>query len=376
MKLSVKKILTIEIIMLITILSVFFVPYLFEKERYIVFLLLVGVATYFSVGFDFSRHRKEKDVLKSLIIYLAFFFLLSYLSGVFIGFNRTIYSFGLTNLVNNIGPTVVLVLLSEILRYQFIKKSNRDKKIVILTTIVFILLDVSIAFTYYNLSVQAQLYEFMGLIVLCGIAKNILATIMTLKCDYTIPIVYRLVMELYEFIIPIIPGFGPYIKSVLMIIYPTILTFLFYDGDKIKLKQKPVDIEKNKAVFIVVIVVLLMIVGLNSGFFKYQSLVIGSDSMKTYISKGDVVLIRKMSKEEQMNLKKGDILAFNNGSKIIVHRIYKAIKKKDDIYFITKGDNNNQADQGVVEPGNVVGKVILRIKKVGLPSIWLSELFN
>ena len=116
MKLSVKKILTIEIIMLITILSVFFVPYLFEKERYIVFLLLVGVATYFSVGFDFSRHRKEKDVLKSLIIYLAFFFLLSYLSGVFIGFNRTIYSFGLTNLVNNIGPTVVLVLLSEILR--------------------------------------------------------------------------------------------------------------------------------------------------------------------------------------------------------------------------------------------------------------------
>ena len=69
-------------------------------------------------------------------------------------------------------------------------------------------------------------------------------------------------------------------------------------------------------------------------------------------------------------------MAFNNGSKIIVHRIYKIIKKKDDIYFITKGDNNNQADQGVVEPGSVVGKAILRIKKVGLPSIWLNELFN
>ena len=376
MKTSVKKILTIEIIMLITILSVFFVPYLFEKERYIVFLFLVGIATYFSVGFVFHRHKKEKDILKSLIIYLLVFFILSYLAGLFIGFNTTIYSFGLTNLVNNIGPTAILIIFSEILRYQFVKKTNGDKKVVILSAIIFTLLDVGIAFTYYDLHVQSQLYEFMGLIVLCGIAKNILFTVMALKYDYIIPITYRLVMELYEFIIPIIPGFGPYVKSVLMIIYPVILTFVLYDGDKIKIKQKPVDMEKYKVPFIVITIVLLIIVGLNSGFFKYQSLVIGSDSMKKYISKGDVVLIRKMSKEEQFELKKGDVLAFNNGSKIIVHRIYKIIKKKDDIYFITKGDNNNQADQGVVEPGSVVGKAILRIKKVGLPSIWLNELFN
>ena len=65
MKTSVKKILTIEITMLITILTGFFVPYLFEKERYIIFLLLIGVATYLAVGLDFSRHRNEKETLKS-----------------------------------------------------------------------------------------------------------------------------------------------------------------------------------------------------------------------------------------------------------------------------------------------------------------------
>ena len=78
MKTSVKKILTIEIIMLITILTGFFVPYLFEEERYIIYLLLMGVATYFAVGLDFGRHKNEKETLKSLIICLMLFFVLSY----------------------------------------------------------------------------------------------------------------------------------------------------------------------------------------------------------------------------------------------------------------------------------------------------------
>ena len=376
MKTSVKKILTIEIIMLITILSGFFIPYLFEDERYVIFLLVIGVATYFTVGLDFSRHKRQKDALKSVLIYLLVFFMLSYLAGLFIGFNTTIYSFGLTNLANNIAPTVVLIVLTEILRYQFIKKSNKNKIVVILSAIIFTCVDICIANTYYNLAVQNQLYEFVGLIVMCGITKNVLMTVMVLRYDYTISITYRLVMELYEFLIPIIPGFGPYVKSVVMIVYPVILTFLMYKGDRIKLNDKPEQKARFRPVFISITIILFILVALNSGFFKYQTLVIGSDSMKTYISKGDVVLINKIDEESRKELKKGDVIAFKQSSKIIVHRIYKTIKRNNDMYFITKGDNNSQADQGVVEPGDFVGKVILRVKKVGLPSIWLNEMFK
>lgn len=376
MKTSVKKILTIEIIMLITILSGFFVPYLFENERYVIFLLIVGIATYFAVGLDFSRHRKEKDALKTVLICLLIFFMLSYLAGLFIGFNRTIYSFGLTNLANNIAPTIVLIFLTEILRYQFIKKSNKNKIVVILSAIIFTGIDICIANTYYNLAVQNQLYEFVGLIIMCGITKNILMTVMALRYDYVVPITYRLVMDLYEFLIPIIPGFGPYVKSVVMIVYPIILTFLMYKGDKIFVKEKPEQKTKHNVAFIIVTVILLILVALNSGFFKYQTLVVGSNSMKPYISRGDVVLVDKIDTEEHKNLKKGDILAFKQHSKIIVHRIYKIIQRGDNVYFVTKGDNNNQADQGIIEPGDVVGKVLLKVKKIGLPSIWLNDLFK
>jgi signal peptidase len=376
MKTSVKKILTIEIIMLITILTGFFIPYLFEEQRYMVFLLLAGVATYFAVGFDFRRDKNEKETLKSLVIYLMLFFIASYLFGLFIGFNKTIYSFGLTNLANNIVPTILLILTTEILRYQFIKKSNKNKLVIILSVIIFTGIDICIANTFYNYSVQTQLYEFIGLIVICGITKNILMTVMDMKYDYVVPLAYRLVMDLYEFIVPIVPGFGPYFKSIVMIIFPSILTFVMYKGDEIKTNPKPMELTKNKIAITIVTIVLVFIILLNTGFFKYRTLVIGSDSMKPYISKGDVVLIRKTTAEEQQEFKKGDILAFNSGSKIIVHRIYKIIEKKGNMYFITKGDNNNQVDQGVVESGNVVGKVLLRIKKIGLPSIWLDELFK
>ena len=376
MKTSVKKILTIEIIMLITILTGFFVPYLFEKERYIVFLLLIGVATYFAVGLDFRRYKNEKDTLKTLLICLMLFFIFSYLFGLFIGFNKTIYSFGLTNLANNIAPTTVSLLVCEILRYQFIKKSNKNKLVIVLSIIIFSAIEICVANTYYNLTVQSQLYEFIGLIIICGITKNILLSVMAAKYDYVIPIVYRLVMDLYEFIVPIVPGFGHYFKSVVMIIFPTLLTIIMYRGDGIKINPKPSEVSRPKIGITIVTIILLFIVLLNTGFFKYRTLVIGSDSMKQYIAKGDVVLVRKTSPEEVKELKKGDIIAFNTTSKIVVHRIYKIIEKKDSLYFVTKGDNNNQIDQGIVEPNNLVGKVILRIKKVGLPSIWLDELFQ
>lgn len=376
MKTSVKKILTIEIVMLITIITGFFIPYLFENERYVIILLVTLGATYFTVGLDFKQNIKSREIIKTLLIYLMIFFIFSYLSGLFIGFNRTIYSFGLTNLANNIAPTIVTIMLCEILRYEFIKKTNKHKIVVILSGIIFTLIDICIAFTYYNLGVQSQLYEFAGLIVMCGITKNILLTVMSLKYDYVVPITYRLIMELYEFIIPIVPGFGPYVKSVIMIIYPIILTFVMYKGEKLKLNGKPKDLDKHKITFIVVTTILLIIVALNSGFFTYQTLVVGSNSMKPDISKGDVVLIHKVDGEDKNTIKKNDILAFRSGSKIIVHRVYKTIKKADGVYYVTKGDNNNQADQGVVTPNDVMGKVLFKIKKIGLPSIWLNEMFK
>ena len=376
MKNSTKKALVILSIMFIVIVANFFEPILFKDYKYLIFLLLCGIAVYFSIGIDINKSIKQKNILKNILIYLLFYFLISYLSGLFIGFNRTIYSYTLSNLLKNILPTVTIIVVSEILRFQIIKKTNNDRLVILLSYIVFLLLDICIGYYNYDLSIKEQAYEFIGLIVLASVSRNILMTIIDIKVDYEPAIIYRLIMELYIYLVPIVPGLGPYINSVVLIILPVILSFMIFNALRPNKISKPNEKKKKSVVYIIVLSILLVLVGLNSGFFKYQILVIGSNSMQTYMSRGDVILIEKLKGKELKELKEGDILVFRYDNKIIAHRIFEVIKKDNGNYFVTKGDNNSQVDNSVISEEKVIGTVKSRYKKIGLPSIWVSELFR
>lgn len=101
--------------------------------------------------------------------------------------------------------------------------------------------------------------------------------------------------------------------------------------------------------------------------------VIGSNSMNTYIYRGDVIIARRANSKEVKNIKKGEILVFRWNNKIISHRVYNVIKKDGKVYFKTKGDNNDQVDNNIAKEKDVIGTVSFRIKYIGLPSIWLRE---
>ena len=124
-----------------------------------------------------------------------------------------------------------------------------------------------------------------------------------------------------------------------------------------------------------IFVIVILVVMSNSGFFKIQNLTIGSNSMKPYMAKGDVIIIEKLKGKELEEFKKGDILVFRYDNKIISHRI-KNIIKRDGYYFVTKGDNNEQNDNNLVKEEDVIGIVRYRIKFIGLPSVWLKEMFS
>ena len=377
MKTSVKKIIALEVVMILVLIISFFLPFLFSDYKYLIFLLLAGTAVYFIVGIDITKGPRSGPIFKNLLIYLMILFLIMYLSGLFIGFNRTIYSFSVTNFIKNILPATVIILVCELLRYQFIQKSNNDRVVIILSYILFVLFDICVGYYNYDLTQTDQIYEFIGLVVLASLTRNILMTIFDIKTDYTNAVEYRIVMELYIYLVPIVPALGPYINSVILIIFPIILSFSTINNTK---KKKTLDKPKDKRLadiaFVVAFVILSVLVLLNSGFIKYQTLVIGSNSMKVYMSRGDVVLIEKYNNREKDKLKKNDILVFKYDNKIITHRIIDIIERDNAKYYVTKGDNNNSKDEGVRDASSVIGVVKLRIKKIGLPSIWINELFN
>ena len=98
--------------------------------------------------------------------------------------------------------------------------------------------------------------------------------------------------------------------------------------------------------------------------------------MIPYMARGDVVVVEKYKEDELYKIKKGDILLFYYNEKIISHRVIKITKKQNEYYYKTKGDNNDQPDAGIVDKKRIIGVEKIRIKYIGLPSVWLQEIFK
>lgn len=372
MKKSFKQLLTIQIFMLLVIITGFFYGNVFKNDLQIIFLFVSFVALYSVFRLDIRNDFKYRQTLKTVMICLLFYFILIYVGGLFTGFAKTIYSFGFTNLIYNIIPTLIYIVLMEFIRSIYINRSNNNKIIIVLSCIVFIIYDSFSKFYLYNLSVSDDLYEYIGLVILVSIARNIFLSILCSKSNVINCIIYRIITELYIFVVPIVPNFGPYINSVLEITLPLIIGLILMSPSK-RILPSPNMTKRGRISSIVVVSVLLLIILLNSGLIKYQMFVIGSNSMNPYIYRGDVIIARRTNSKEIKQIKKGEILVFRYDKKIVSHRVYKIITRNNKLYFRTKGDNNDQVDDNLAKESDVIGTVSFRIKYIGLPSIWLRE---
>ena len=369
-----KSIILLSVLSLFSVLNFFF-PIIYSNNRYLILLGVVLIALIFLLGINLRRVSNDKTVLRNMLIYILIYYLVIYILGLFTGFVKTVYSYSLTNLIHNIIPSILTIFGMEIIRYGIINKTDKDKKINIITCIVFILFEVSISFAAYNFAYKDDIYQFIGLIVIGSITKNILMNIIYTKTDYIPGIIYRLLLETIVFVLLLIPNLGPYLKSVGLILLPSLISVMILNMNK-SIIPKPKTLTKKGKLYIGLVIILLILVGLNSGLLRYRIFVIGSNSMLPKIAKGDVVFIEQLKDQKRKNVEIGEILTFRYDSKIICHRVVSKVERVDNVYYKTKGDNNSQEDSVLIPTEQVIGKVLYRIKFIGLPSVWLSELFS
>ena len=303
MKKSLKQLLTIQIFMLLVIITGFFYGSIFENNLEVLFLLVSFIALYSVFKIDLKNDYKYKQILKIVITCLLFYFVFIYVAGLFTGFAKTIYTFNFNNFIYNIIPTIIYIILMECIRTIYINKSNNNKIIIILSCIIFILYDSFSKYYLYDFKVSDELYEYIGLIVLTSIARNIFLTILCSKSNVINCVIYRIITEIYIFLVPIVPNFGPYINSVLEIALPLIIGLILI-RPPIRILASPKKSKYSRTLSVVITAILLLIVLLNSGFIKYQMFVIGSNSMNTYIYRGDVIIARRTNNKEIKNIKK------------------------------------------------------------------------
>ena len=342
----------------------------------IAFFLLLGIITYLRYGYAKSHKITKNITFQYTIICLLIYYFIIYMSGLFLGFLESPYTYNITNIINYIIIIPIQIILKEIFRYSYVRVNNNIKKLTIIT-ILFIAFDIITGLSLYSFSNIDHIFEAIGLLILPSISKEILCTYLITKTDYKTTITYCLIQEVLTFFLPITPAFTTYIESVVSISLP-ILILLFIDKrlEKYEKTKSKRTISKTRLyIKLPIILVLIFLVALVSGLFKYKLIAIGSESMTPTIKKGDAVIIQKISKEEFLRLEEGNIIAFRQDGRIIVHRINKITLQQDSIKIITKGDANKEEDNYEITYDNLEGIINLKIPYIGLPTIWVKELF-
>ena len=378
-----KSYLIIDIFLSIFILFFLFNIFFIKNTSFIfsgITTTILFLILYFIFGFEKKNRRFTYETMFYICSYTVIYLISTYIIGIFSGFDRMVYTFSFSTLIKNIIPYLILIISSELLRSEITRKVENSLSPYVLVTILLVIVDCTIYLTTFNLSTGDGQIQFICNILLPSVSKNIMLLYISRIGGMYPTTIYRLLTELKMFIVPIEPSFGLYIDSVLSTIMPTILGFVVYFQLK-QYQNKEVEGKSYKQsklyVYISVIIIglfIVLMVTLTSQKFMYAAISIGSGSMTGTINKGDVVVYKKIGEYEPVV---DDVLVFKKDGKLIVHRIIEVvdINSTDKVYY-TKGDANPTPDGYPLTKKDLVGIVKLRVKYLGIPSVYLNELLN
>lgn len=105
------------------------------------------------------------------------------------------------------------------------------------------------------------------------------------------------------------------------------------------------------------VIVVRAVTGHQPTVFGWSSAVVISGSMTGSLEVNDQVIAQRMDEYQ-----KGDIIVFDTGLSLVTHRIHEVTENG----FVTKGDANNTPDQDLVQPEQVLGKVVWVIPQAGV----------
>ena len=371
-----------------TILSVaiilFLVNFFFIKSTNFFFIgittAVIFLVLLFIFGFETRNRRFTYETLFYMFAYTILFVISTYVVGIFSGFNHSIYKLSISNLLTIILPFLLIIVSGEFLRNEVARKGETSILGYILITILFIIVDCTIYLTSFDISTGDGLIKFLWCILLPSVSKNILLIYVSRIGGPYPTIVYRIIMELKTFIIPIVPDFGLYIESVLSTVFPALLGIIIFLSLK-QYQNKEVEgkslVNSKMYIYLSVIITGALIVSmvmLSSCKFKYGAVAIGSGSMTGTINKGDVAIYKSIGDyKPQVD----DVLVFKKDNRVIIHRIIEVvdINENEQVYY-TKGDANEAADGYPIPRSDIIGVVKGKIKYIGLPSVYLNEFIS
>lgn len=325
------------------------------------------------------RVRSGVNKTQSLLIVLIIYIILYFLSGLIFGFERTPYSKDILSVLLNLWSFGSIIILQEYVRLQLVKNENKKMYNLVLTTLVFFVLNLNYSNFLDNFIDFKTIFIYASSVLLPAIAESAVLTYLIYTSGVKSSIIYRLFVTIPPFLIPIVPSFDWFVTAVVGVVLP-LGVYIYINYVNVVKNERLSRGERKRyspVVYIPVFALIAVFAAFVMGLFKYQPVAVLSGSMSPTFNRGDAVIINKLSKQEKNELKKGDIIQFISGTRYVVHRIYKVTNDEyGNKAFITKGDHNNAPDSDMVSLDNVIGKVSFSVPLIGYPSVWLTGVIS
>ena len=314
----------------------------------------------------------KRDVLIIMSLVAVLYVALLEMSGLFMDFYKNPYFVSSTNLLNFVLPILVIIITTEFVRRVFL--SRGDKLGEVLAYLSCVMAEV---LTYSNLTNITSLNRFMdlvGLTLFPALCANLLYNYVSKRYGLLPNLVFRLITTLYIYFIPVSTGMSDSLKACVKIVFPIILLALISAMFEKKKKNAVRKGKKASAIGTVfVIVCTVAIAMLISCQFYLGALVIATESMTGEINKGDVIIYERY---EGQSIEEGQVIVFNMDDYKIVHRVVRIETIGSETRYYTKGDANEDLDNGYRTESDIFGLTDVKIPYVGYPSLWLRELIQ
>ena len=173
--------------------------------------------------------HKNKRYLKTtttmtVITDLMLYGIIIYLLGIVLGFNRSYFVLDILTFSKNIIPVILITVLLEMLRYLVVSNCYKNIKVIfmftVLSSILLVIYDANIG----RITTAEDKFIFLSTIVFPIIAQEAICGYMSYKIACLPSFIYKLVLNIYIYIIPIVPNLGNYIYSVANIILPFLIS--------------------------------------------------------------------------------------------------------------------------------------------------------
>ena len=367
------KVYLLEFVLLAILSFALFVSNAYSRIILAGLLIIHAITTCFLIKKRKVESVDSKKVTTILIIFAIIYLIAFYVMGIYFGYYKAIIQFSSWTVLNYIVPISLIIISSEIIRNVLLAQNTKLSKLI--TFIIMVLIDLIIYTNIYNVNTYQDIIEVIGFTLFASIACNLLYNYVSNRYGIKGNIIYRLITVLYVYIIPYIPNVYVFFRSILRMIYPYIIyQVLEYTFAKNNMIVANEDKRKNiisKVILGFLTVTLAMLISCK---FQYGVLVIGSGSMTGAINKGDAIFFEQFDKNDK--IEKDQIIIFKKDNIQIVHRVIDIKKVNGETRYTTKGDANQEKDEGYITDKDLTGICKFRIPYIGYPSIWIRDMFS